>query len=190
MNQKFDKKIFTSKIFFKDIGFISKQLPRITRVLRKKEISKAFIEKIMTVVTAINGCTYCTWFHAKQAASSGISEEEVKNMLNLQFQADASDFEVPALLYAQHYAEANRKPDGEMTAKLFDFYGEKTTENIILFIRVIYFGNLIGNTWDAVVSRLNGNHAEKSSLLFELFFVLLVGWFMGFTMVKMKGENK
>jgi len=54
----------------------------------------------MTVVTAVNGCTYCTWFHAKQAVTSGISEKEVKNMLNLLFEADASDFEVPALLYA------------------------------------------------------------------------------------------
>ena len=190
MNGKFNKRIFTSRIFFKDVGFLIRKLPRIIKVLRKKQISKDFIEKIMVVVTAINGCTYCTWFHAKQAASSGISEEEVKNMLNLQFKADASDFEVSALLYAQHYAETNRKPDDEMTAQFLDYYGEKTAEDIVLFIRMIYFGNLFGNTCDAVISRFKGNPAENSSLLFELFFFLLTVWFMGFMTVMVKEANK
>ena len=45
-------------------------------------------------------------------------------MLNLQFHADAADFQIPALLYAQHYAETNRNPDGKMTKNLIDFYGK------------------------------------------------------------------
>ncbi len=84
-------------------------------------------------------------------------------MLNVQFQADASDFEVMALLYTQHFAETSRKPDDEMTAKLFDFYGEKTAKHIILFIRIIFFGNLLGNTWDVVLSSFKVNPAENSS---------------------------
>ncbi|MGB7294323.1 MAG: carboxymuconolactone decarboxylase family protein [Candidatus Aminicenantales bacterium] len=87
--------------------------------MRNKEISRTFIEKIMTVTTAVNGCRYCAWFHAQRAVESGISQEEIRNMLNLQFQADASEFELIALLYAQHYAETDRKPGREMTAKLF-----------------------------------------------------------------------
>jgi AhpD family alkylhydroperoxidase len=117
MKNNFDKKIFTPGLFLNDSGFLLLRIPPIISALRNKQISKAFIEKIMTVTTAVNGCTYCTWFHAKQALASGISEEEVKNMLNLQFQADASDFETMALLYAQHYAETNRKPEEEMTLK-------------------------------------------------------------------------
>ena len=76
----------------------------------------------MTLVSAINECVYCQWFHAKKAISSGLSSKEVKNILNLQFKADASDFEITALLYAQNYAENNRKPNKEMTDKLYDFY--------------------------------------------------------------------
>jgi AhpD family alkylhydroperoxidase len=173
MTQKFDKKIFTAKIFIKDTGFLISKTPQIINATRNEKISKAFIEKIMAVVTAVNGCTYCTWYHAKQAVESGISADEVKNMLNLQFQADASDFELTALLYAQHYAETNRNPDEEMTAKLFDYYGDETANHIIIFIRMIFFGNLLGNTWDAVLSRLKGNPAENSSVIFEFFFFLL-----------------
>ena len=148
-----------------------------------KKLNRAFIEKIMTVTTAVNECTYCSWFHAKQAVASGVSEEEVKNMLNLQFQADANDFESTALLYAQHYAETNRSPDEEMTKKLFDFYGEKSAKQIILFIRMIFFGNLFGNTWDAVLSRWKGKPAENSNVIFEIIFFILSAWFMYPTML-------
>jgi AhpD family alkylhydroperoxidase len=173
MAQKFDKKIFTAKIFFTDLGFLISYGPKFRAAIRNEKISRAFIEKIMSVTTAVNGCTYCTWYHAKLAVESGISDDEVKNMLNLQFQADASDFELTALLYAQHYAETNRNPDEEMTAKLVADYGEETATHILLFIRGIFFGNLLGNTWDAVLSRLKGNPAENSSVIFEIFFFLL-----------------
>ncbi len=173
MKQKFDKKIFTTKTFMNDIRFLITHISKIRSAMHNEEISKAFIEKVMSVVTAVNGCTYCTWFHAKQAVESGISDEEVKNMLNLQFQADASDFELPALLYAQHYAETDRHPEKEMTERFFDFYGETTTNDVLLFIRMIFFGNLLGNTWDAVISRLKGKPAENSNVFFEFFFFLL-----------------
>ena len=173
MKQKFDRKIFTLKLLFVDLGFLLGKTPQIITALRNREIGKSFMEKIMTIVTAVNGCTYCTWFHAKQAVSTGISEEEVKNMLNLQFKADASDYEIIGLLYAQHYAETNRNPDKEMTDKLFMFYGEKTANHIILFIRMIFFGNLDGNTFDAFLSRLKGNKAENSNVIFEFFFFII-----------------
>ncbi len=161
MKQKFDKRIFTAGILIKDLGFLSYKLPQIIGALRNKRISKVFIEKIMIVVSAVNGCTYCTWFHAQRAVSCGISEEEIKNMLNLQFQADASHFEILGLLYAQHYVEMNRNPDNEMTVKLFEYYGDKTARHIILFIRMIFFGNLLGNTFDAFLSKLKGSLLVK-----------------------------
>jgi predicted membrane protein len=110
--------------------------------------------------------------------SSGISETEVKNMLNLQFEADTSVFEVIALLYAQHYAETNRNPDEEMTKKLFDFYGEKAAKHIILMIRMIFFGNLSGNTFDAFLSRLKGKKAKNSNIIFETLFFIVNAPFM------------
>jgi AhpD family alkylhydroperoxidase len=190
MKQKFDRKIFTAGIFIKDIGFVMYKLPQIIGALRNTKISKAFVEKVMTVTTAVNGCTYCAWFHAKQAVSAGISKEEVKNMLNLQFQADASEFEIMGLLYAQHYAESDRNPDNEITAKLFNYYGDKTAKHIILFIRIIFFGNLLGNTWDAILSRLKGNPAENSNIIFEFIFFLLTFWLMIPSIIVTKEKKK
>lgn len=36
-------------------------------------------------------------------------------MMELQFHADAKEYELMALLYIQHFAETNRQPDLEMT---------------------------------------------------------------------------
>ena len=93
-------------------------------------------------------------------------------MLNLQFHTDASDFEIIGLLYAQHYAETDRKPDTEMKQNLVDFYGNKTANHIILIIRMIYFGNLSGNTFDAFLNRFKGKKAANSNVIFEFFFFI------------------
>ncbi|MEQ1587431.1 MAG: carboxymuconolactone decarboxylase family protein [Cyclobacteriaceae bacterium] len=190
IKQRFHKKIFTAGLFVTDIGFLLWNVPGIIGVFRDKRITRVFVEKIMTVTTAVNGCDYCSWFHAKQAIASGISEEEVKSMMNLQFRADANDFELLALLYAQHFAETNRKPEPEMSEKLIDHYGEKTAKQIALVIRMIFFGNLYGNTWDAVLSRFNGNPAKNSNIIFEFVYFLMSFWVMVPAMLLIKRDKR
>ena len=189
MKSEFNKKIYTASLLLSDTGFLLWNIPKIIGVSRSKKISKVFMEKIMNVTTAVNGCTYCSWFHAKQAIGCGISEAEIRNIMKLQFQADATEFELMALLYAQHYAETNRNPDAEMTEKLLETYGEKTAKDILLVIRMIFFGNLYGNTWDAVMSRFKGNSAKNSSILFEFVFFLVNFWIMFPMMFLMKRDK-
>lgn len=169
----FKGKIYTFRQYREDLGFIMQNIPGFVRAFRNKAIARSFSEKIMLVVTAVNGCRYCSWFHAKQALSSGMTENKIREILDLQFHANASAQEIPALLYAQNYAETDRKPDPEVTNRLFDYYGERTAEDIILYIRAIFFGNLSGNTFDAFLSRIRGVKAENSALAFEFFFFLL-----------------
>lgn len=178
MKTGFQKRIYTFKTFVNDIGFLAANMPRAVAMSRNEKISKAFIEKVMTVVTTVNGCVYCSWFHAHQAVASGLTEAEVNNLFNLQFETDASEFELLALLYAQHYAETNRSPQPEMNEKLQAFYGKDTAAQIVLIIRMIYFGNLSGNTWDAILSRMKGTPAPNSNVLFEAFFFLLTWYAM------------
>ena len=178
MKEHFHKKIFSARSLLKDLGYLLFRWPRLVGALLDREISRAFREKIMIVTTAVNECGYCSWFHAKQAVASGVSTEEVGDMFQLQFQANASPRELTALLYAQHFAETNRNPDAEMTARLFEDYGERTAKHIVVLIRTIFFGNLFGNTWDAVLSRFKGKPAEGSSKSFELAFFACVFWFM------------
>ena len=170
MTQHFARNIYTFKTFWQDIKFMISHGKLIRQTMR--DLDQAFVEKIMTVVTAVNGCRYCSWFHARQAVSSGISQEEVQQMMKLQFQADASEEELMALLYAQHYAETRRKPSPEMTEKLVAAYGAEKAKEIEMVIRMITFGNLSGNTFDAFLSRLKGIKAEGSSAFFEFVFFI------------------
>jgi AhpD family alkylhydroperoxidase len=169
----FQRKIYTFRQYREDVGFIIKNIPRFITAFRNRSIPRSFAEKIMLVITAVNGCPYCAWFHARQALSSGMNENEIRELLELQFHANASEREIPALLYAQNYAETDRKPDKELSDRLFEYYGEKTARDIMLYIRAIFFGNLTGNTFDAFLSRMRGIKAENSNMAFEFIIFLL-----------------
>lgn len=173
MTHKYSKRIFTARLFINDLAYLIWNSPKIIRIFTNKQNPEQLFEKILIVTDAVNGCIYCSWLDAKLAIKSGISEEEIHNMLKLQFQTDASETELNALLFAQHFAETNRNPDPEITNKLFNFYGEKTAKNIILAIRTVTFGNLYFNTWGAIISRFKGNPAKNSNLIFEIIYFLL-----------------
>jgi AhpD family alkylhydroperoxidase len=190
MTDQFQKRIFTPGLLLTDAAFLLAHGPSLIGVTRDENITRTFVEKIMTVTTAVNECTYCAWYHAKAAVASGIGAEEVKCLLDLEFQATASEFEIMALLYAQHYAETNRQPEEHMTARLFDAYGQRTAKHILLVIRMISFGNLVGNTWDAILSRFKGRPAPESNVVFELAFFLFTFWFMVPAMWLIRSDGK
>jgi AhpD family alkylhydroperoxidase len=178
MKDGFSKKIFTFNSFANSLYYVIGNFGTIIKTVRSKEIARDFVEKIMLVTSAVNGCVYCEWFHAKMAANSGMDTQEIKEMLDLQFKTDASEFELPALLYAQHYAETNKTPDPQMEQQLIEFYGEDNATYIKTYIELIFFGNLSGNTFDAFLSRLRGKRAPDSAIVFELFFFIISAPFL------------
>lgn len=190
MQNTYKKRIFTPGILARDLGFMLKNGRKLAAARKNPTLSHAFTEKIMTVVTAVNGCVYCSWFHAMEASSAGVSESEINNLFTLQFDTEADEYELPALMYAQHYAETGRNPGREETATFTAHYGAETAEQIMLFIRIIFFGNLLGNTYDAFPSRLRGAPAPKSNVVFEfLFFIILFPLMFPASLV-MKAQNK
>lgn len=173
MEHNFNRTIYNFHLLVKDIAYLLFHFPAIIGLLRNKKINKAFVEKIMLVVTAVNSCPYCAWFHAHKAMQAGLTSNEIKDILNLQFNTHTQDSEIPALLFAQHYAETNRKPDQQMIEMLYKHYGNKTAKHILLIIRMIFFGNLSGNTFDAFISRCKGQKVSGSNVIFEVIFFLI-----------------
>lgn len=190
MSKPFDRKIFTAKSFLGDSGFLLGHIPSIVGAMRNTALGKEFISKTMMVVTGVNGCTYCTWFHANEAAKSGLSEQEILDTFNLQFEADADAHTLPALMFAQHYAETDRHPEPEMWQRVVDHYGETTAQHVMMVIRLIFWGNLLGNTFDAVLARFKGEGAKGSSRIFEALFFLLTFWLMLPVKWMMDRQNK
>lgn len=118
-------------------------------------VDDAFRERLMLAHTSVNECRWCSWQHARVALDRGVEGEEVDALLCGAVE-DCPEGEVPALLYAVHFAEADGRPDPEARARVVATYGPERTEAIDRALATIRSGNLIGNTFDYVLFRLSG----------------------------------
>jgi len=137
-----------------DTKIIFSQRTQIKALMRNELISDAFRERVMLAVTEVNGCRYCQYAHAKMALDSGLSQKEIDDLSAGVFH-NCPPGEVPALLYAQHWAEENGQPSPETRQEVVDIYDKPTVKAIDLAMRMIRMGNLLGNTWDYVLFRLS-----------------------------------
>jgi len=123
-------------------------------VANKGLISPVFRERLMLAVTAVEGCRYCSYFHARQAFKSGITPEEISQLLSGDVD-NCPEEEAVAVIYAQHWAESDAHPDAEAVRKLQHTYGVEKMEAIQLMLRMIRLGNLLGNSWDYLLYRIS-----------------------------------
>lgn len=171
----FNRRIYTFPAFKTDVRQIFDHMDELRQAVRQARVSKAFAEKIMLVVTAVNGCRYCSYGHSRAALAAGVSETELQKLLALDLGAFPVE-EVVALTFAQHYAEAACQPDPTAWQRVVAYYGQESARDILAYLRMITFGNLLGNTFDALLSRLAGKPAPNSSLGSEINVLLGVLW--------------
>lgn len=175
MSAFFPRRIYTYPAFKADVQQIFDHMDNMRRASRGGRVSKSFAEKIMLVVTGVTGCRYCHYGHTRSALAAGVSEAELQRLLALDLGTFPME-EVVALTFAQHYAEANSQPDPAAWQRMVTYYGEETANDILAYLRMITFGNLVGNTFDALLSRLAGKPAAGSSLWSELSVLVGVVW--------------
>lgn len=157
--EEFKKRIYRSpRQFWEEFKFLIKNRARIRAVMRQQNpISPAFRERLMMAVTAVNGCRYCSHFHAREALLAGISEAEVEALLD-GIVDHCPEEQITAVFYAQHWAETNASPDSEARRELARILGSDTARAIELVLRMIRMGNLVGNTWDYFLYRISFGH--------------------------------
>jgi AhpD family alkylhydroperoxidase len=182
MNASFNKRIYTFSAFRADVQQIFDHMDDLRQAVRGGRVSKAFAEKIMLMVSSVNGCRYCCYGHSRAALAAGVSETELQSLLALDLGTFPAN-EVTALTFAQHYAEANSQPDPAAWQRVVTYYGEETAHDILAYLRMITFGNLLGNTFDALLSRIAGKPAADHSLWSELSVLLGVVWMPPFRLI-------
>lgn len=156
--KKFNKRYYNNPgLFWNDFRFPFQNRDKMKLAMSGSLVSPAFRERLMLAVTAVNGCRYCSYFHAKEALKTGLSETEIRAMQD-GIVDNAPAVELPALLYAQHWAESNAQPDPDIRQKLVAAYGSQTAEAIDAVLRIIRMGNLLGNTTDYWLYRLSFGH--------------------------------
>jgi AhpD family alkylhydroperoxidase len=152
---KYKKRTYKNlRELFSDLWFPIRNRSQLKEITGKKLISTAFRERLMLAVTAVNGCRYCSYFHSKQALKSGVTSEEISNLLSGDV-ANCPQDEAVAVIYAQHWAESVAHPDPEAVKRLQETYGREKTEAIHLMLRMIRTGNLLGNSWDYLIYRIS-----------------------------------
>jgi AhpD family alkylhydroperoxidase len=155
MVKPFDRRTYRSlsdALF--DIRAVTTRRRQIRLLMRGEILSTAFRERLMLAVTEVNRCRYCAYYHAKQALVEGLSEEELQALTEGDFDRSPPE-ERAALLYAQHWAEANGDPDPAARERLRELYEPQVADAIELALQIIRVGNLMGNTWDGALHRLS-----------------------------------
>jgi AhpD family alkylhydroperoxidase len=154
MNESaFNKRIFTLATFVASARELFVHLDDLNLAFTQRRISHSFAEKIMMVVTQVNGCRYCSYAHARMALQAGVSENELHDLFQGEF-SHIPPHEWTAILFAQHYAEQGDHYAAAAWQKLQDTYGSAAARDMLVHIRVITFANLYGNTFDALLERL------------------------------------
>ena len=172
MNPHFDKRIYTIATFRRALDELFVHLPELRAALRGGRVSKPFAERIMLAVTQVNGCRYCHYGHARAALAAGVTPAEIQHLIAGELGRLPAD-EVIALTFAQHYAETEGNPDPAAWQRLVDTYGPETARDIMAYIRMITLGNLLGNTFDALLYRLTLRPTARDSSLFQEAGVIL-----------------
>ena len=104
-------------------------------------------ERLMLAVTEVNGCRYCSWVHTRAALRAGVPDEEVRQLVGGEI-GGAPEAERPALIYAQHWASRDARPEPEPRGRMLEIYGEGRTLDFEMAMQLIRLGNLWGNTLD------------------------------------------
>jgi len=140
---------------WKDFSYLMANRDKIKEAMRSEWITEGFRERLMLAVTEVNRCQYCWTFHVGQARQAGVSAEEITEYLKGTIPEDIPEDQKLAVCYAQHWAESDRQPDPELQEQVMNAYGERGFEAISIIIRMIWMGNLLGNTADYLLYRIS-----------------------------------
>jgi len=136
-------------------------------LIREKTLSTAFRERLMLIVTEVNECRYCSYAHAQIALEEGISKEEIR-ALKQGTLSGFPDEQMPAFLYAQHWAETDGDPDDSARERVVEEYGEKVVDQIELAMEMIRTANLLGNTFDYLICKMSFGKWNPASFMDKL----------------------
>lgn len=168
MNDRFNRRIYSLKQLFQ---FLEDNF-RVLLIKGKVIIEKSFVERIVLVVTEVNGCELCVYAHTGSALKSGLSQEDIHYMLSGALDNVPKEESV-ALFFAQHYADKSGLPSELSWNRVVDQYGEGKALSILASIRNIMIGNTLGIAIGAFKDRLKGKPTGKTSLGYELGILFL-----------------
>jgi AhpD family alkylhydroperoxidase len=171
----FKKRTISATQLGRRLAALVPELGTMYRVWAKKEVDPGFREELMLAVSRLNGCRYCSWGHHEWAQISGVSNEELAQLEQL----DPSGFDRRkwvAISYARALVKEDfRRVQPELRRAVQHKFSPREIRQIELIANVMDVGNRTSNTFDAMLSRFKGAPAADSRIVDE---VILSGVFL------------
>jgi len=151
--KKFPRRLYAGLgDFLADVRIVMSARKDIRAMMRG--LDPAFRERLFLEVTQVNGCRYCSYYHANQALLSGVTVEEIQGLGDGLLDYCPQD-ELTGLHYARHWAEMDAHPEEKARNRLLETYGVEMATRIELALRMIRIGNLTGNLFDYILFSLS-----------------------------------
>lgn len=166
-----EKQLYTVAESYTLITKALQSMKFILRARKNNQLQMEFLERIMLAVTEVNKCPMCSYAHTKIALEAGMSASEIENMLQGVL-LDVPKEEMPAILFAQHYADTRGKPSKESLRTLVKIYGLDKARGILGGVQSIMVGNAYGIAWGSLMGRFKGHPDPRSHITYELAMVL------------------
>lgn len=141
------------------------------RAKKNGELNSKFIRRIMLAVTEVNDCAICSYAHSRRALESGMTSEEIQDMLSGIMDKVPVE-EVAGVMFAQHYADTRANPTPEAWERVVEVYGLSKAQGILGAIRTIMIGNTYGIAFSSFFNRFRGRADPRSSIGYELGLIL------------------
>ncbi|MGD1821441.1 MAG: carboxymuconolactone decarboxylase family protein [Pleomorphochaeta sp.] len=175
MKNKLGKKLYNLREAFCHLVKAFVTIPYLSKAKRNKEISEEFQERIMLAVTSVNGCAMCSYAHTKMALEAGLSEKEIRQLLETEDRENIPSEELDAIMFASYYAETRAKVDKNIWNKILNDYGKKKALGILGAIRIITVGNVYGIALGSFISRFKKDKSgrdERTTIAYELVMLI------------------
>lgn len=158
---------YSYRDFYDALVLLPRSVATLARNRRRQLLDERFVERLMLAVTEVNGCRVCSWAHTGIALGKGFPREEIDAFLS----GDAAyvvPAEAKAILFAQHYAATQGRPERHAWEAVRQEYGAARARVILAAIQVMMVGNISGLPLSAFLARLEGRPYAQSSVLYEL----------------------
>ena len=171
MNECSGKPIWTIRTLLRAMPRIPLHLLRVAPTVFGVPISNSKREQVMLAVTGQNRCVYCTIAHTGFGRVSGMSEEEIADILAGEYDDQPDDIRL-ALAYVRDLAVRDfNSRNEELFEDLLERFTRRQLAAIASSAHVINFANRFGNTFDVARCRVMGRDTETSASTADLLVV-------------------
>jgi AhpD family alkylhydroperoxidase len=164
----FKKRTISAPQMVRSLAALAPELGMMYRVWIREEFDPGFREELMLVVSKLNDCRFCSWGHHEWAQISGVSDEELAQLEQL----DPKGFDRRkwvAISYVRALVKEDfRRVQPALRRAMQHKYSPREIRQVELIARVMDLGNRGGNSFDAMRSRLRGVPAADSRVVDEV----------------------